>query len=91
MQYLALAVEYAQKACNWRQIGRLLPPLLRAVDRGAETALRATDPYEALLYLEAPSAGLDVARQHVADHKASVRQLASRYRLRVIGIPDRNG
>lgn len=66
MKFLALAVEQYNKACDWRHLRELLPVLLKRLRAGDADALRATDPYDSLLYLNSAATSLRVAKQHVA-------------------------
>ena len=70
VKYLALAVEQSNKACDWRRLAELLPRLVRRLQAGDAAALRATDPYESLLYIGSAATSLKVARQYVADLNA---------------------
>jgi predicted O-linked N-acetylglucosamine transferase (SPINDLY family) len=67
MKFLALAVEQSNKACDWRRLRELLPPLVKRLQAGDAAALRATDPYESLLYINSAATSLRVAKQHVDD------------------------
>ena len=66
MKFLALAVEQSNKACDWRHLHELLPLLLKRLQAGDAVALRATDPYESLLYVNSAATSLRIAEEHVA-------------------------
>ena len=72
-------MEQYSKACDWRRLRDLLPVLLQGIQRNDSSTLLATDPYDALLYLESPAAALRVAREHVSRAISEVGLAATRY------------
>eukprot|EP01043_Picozoa_sp_COSAG02_P025667 COSAG02_NODE_1450_length_12560_cov_3.240109_6_plen_623_part_00 len=84
MKFLTLAVEQANKACDWRHLHDLLPVLIKRLASGDTVALQATDPYESLLYVNSAATSLRVAKKHVATaarlKDSDAVSLASQYR-----------
>lgn len=65
MKYLALAVEHANKACDWKTFISLWPTFEKHLQAADKVALGSADPYDVILHTETPAIAVKVAQQYI--------------------------